>query len=755
MKLHLIILLFLVLSHLTLFSFVHATEDRSDLPVDDQEVSQDEVSSDQEILFRAEQVVIDDVLGIVTATGDVLLVTQGRTLYADTISYHRNDDVITAFGNIELHDSQGTILYADEADMSTDMRNAFLANIRILFPDNSQFAGQQAELENALILRIHHLVYSPCFLCPDHPDWPPLWQLRAERAVYDRQKHDLRFRDVLLDFFGFPILYLPYISLPDPTVMRRSGLVTVNGGLHKDFGAFGRASVYFDLAPSLDATATVTAFTQTKPLLNLQIRKGFESGRITIDGAITRNKVADRNNVAQGERWRGQIQTQTRFDINDEWRMRGNFHRVSDFSFLRHHGEQDRSNFLESNGILEGFLDRDYITIQTSWFQSLRREQQIDEPLILPLVTYTAIGEPQRLLGGRWKVHADLRHIDHRDDPNKAKYAQTTRATFDPSWQRNLNTSIGMQLKVGGRLRHDLYLLHDFVSSESSDKTKPSWHFRFLPEAWSDIRYPFIRVGQAVDQVIEPRVALFLAPRQAQDRFPNEDSLDSIADSTSLFMNNRFTGTDRQEGGQRLTYGLSYSLYHNVRTLDGLDSLPHSTHNYAEFFVGQSFRLSTDQPFVADSGLDSRRSDLIGQMYINLSDWFKVFYGSQFNEDEIKLRRQNVQVSIDHSFLTAHGVYGFLAQRRDVRGRIQPQEEFLSLDIRTQVSRYWWVGLAHSHAFAPDPGPRETSIEIGYEDECLRFSVGVTQDRTSLPGVSDGLSVSFQVELKTLVSLIP
>ena len=68
-------------------------------------------------------------------------------------------------------------------------------------------------------------VYTACEPCKDHPERPPLWQVRAAKIIENQQTHTIYFENAFLDIFGVPVAYIPYFSAPDPTVTRQSGFL--------------------------------------------------------------------------------------------------------------------------------------------------------------------------------------------------------------------------------------------------------------------------------------------------------------------------------------------------------------------------------------------------------------------------------------------------------------------------------------------------------------------------------------------------
>ncbi len=68
-------------------------------------------------------------------------------------------------------------------------------------------------------------VYTACEPCKAHPEWPPLWQVRAKEITEDQSTHTVYFRDAYFDAFGVPVAYIPFFSAADPTVTRKSGFL--------------------------------------------------------------------------------------------------------------------------------------------------------------------------------------------------------------------------------------------------------------------------------------------------------------------------------------------------------------------------------------------------------------------------------------------------------------------------------------------------------------------------------------------------
>ncbi len=141
---------------------------------------------------------------------------------------------------------------------------------------------------------------------------------------------------------------------------------------------------------------------------------------------------------------------------------------------------------------------------------------------------------------------------------------------------------LGDQWKVTLHGDADAYNASEFTAAaEFRPATASVDAARALPQVAVDFRWPFARDGGAWGtQLIEPIAQLIVAPQSGDSqmrRYPNEDSLDFEFTDANLFGFNRFTGTDRLEGGVRANVGSARRLVSRRRDVRraGWPILPH------------------------------------------------------------------------------------------------------------------------------------------------------------------------------------
>ena len=90
------------------------------------------------------------------------------------------------------------------------------------------------------------------------------------------------FEDARLEFFGKPVVYMPYFSAPDPTVKRKSGFLFPVISSSSIYGFGVDIPYYWALAPDYDLTFTPRLMTKQGVLLRGEWRQRLIDGAYSI-----------------------------------------------------------------------------------------------------------------------------------------------------------------------------------------------------------------------------------------------------------------------------------------------------------------------------------------------------------------------------------------------------------------------------------------------------------------------------------------
>ena len=155
------------------------------------------------------------------ASGNVRVEEGGRTLTADWVVFNATARAGVAAGGVELTDRQGTLV-ADFTAFDWSGREAFFRDAELDSPrPGFRIAGETIERTGEGRYRIGRGRFTTCRCEPESGRRP--WEIEVEEARVDPEGYAVA-RNLRLEAFGVPVLYLPWLAFPAGTE-RRTGLL--------------------------------------------------------------------------------------------------------------------------------------------------------------------------------------------------------------------------------------------------------------------------------------------------------------------------------------------------------------------------------------------------------------------------------------------------------------------------------------------------------------------------------------------------
>ncbi|MCO6418868.1 LPS assembly protein LptD [Siccirubricoccus sp. KC 17139] len=689
--------------------------------------------SNAPVTFTAEEVEYDRERGVVTARGRVEAWQGERILRADEFTYDRNTGVATARGNVQLLEADGTVLFADTAELKDRFRDGVLTGVRALLAANARMAANGARRTGGTVNELGRVVYSSCDLCEDDPTAPPLWQVQARRAVQDKESQRITYRDATVRFFGVPLLYTPYLSHPEPGLPRASGFLFPTMGITRFLGAYVGFPYFWAIDDSQDLLVTPMFSARQYPNIGLEYRRMFNSGEIT--GSASIGGLSGKDNDGK-EELAGHIFLKGRFALDEHWRAGFDLNRASSELYLRTFRYEYR-RVLTSQAYTEGFWGTEgYARFDARAYQGLRTSDDTRQvPYVLPNLYYE-MAPRGRVAGGF--LTADISGLGIYREIGSFSQRLATRV----SWERPELDNYGGLWTF--KLQGDVLGYRARGQQESPTNLPEANGSRGVANirAAVDWRMPFVRpAGEWGSQTIEPRVQFVTGPRMGPQReIPNEDSVDFEFTDANLFALNRFTGRDRQEGGTRVDTAIRAAWdFPNGGQVEGL--------------VGRSFRLDDDifSPYPG-SGLDRRGSDYVARLRVAPTSWFEVLGrvrtdGERWTQRRLADTTATVSlgpVAVSAGYLYAPPVPYLLPTR---------SRDEVSLGVSARLGQYWRASAAGRYDLGIGRMVLLTG-SVGYEDECFilegRFLKRFAEDPTTNTTYPANTVVLVRIGLKTI-----
>ncbi len=683
-------------------------------------------------LLTADRIIYNQQENTVSAQGKAELSNAEYVLGARSLFYDENKDLVTAHDDFWLIQPDRSVLFAQKGMMASDFTQGFAERAAMLMADNTRFAALRARRINGRYTLFDKGVFSPCDLCASNPRKPPLWQMKARRVTHDQEARDLIYRDATMEMWGFPVFHTPYFSHPDPTVKRRSGFLTPAAGNSSTIGTFAIIPYYYTFSPDFDITfrpqfSSVDGFRWHDTL-----RKRFERGEVELTTSLVIADRTDDDAVTKKDQIRGHMRGFARFALDPVFRAGAEFALLTDKSYAKRYSEP-LEDILTNRVYLEGMKGRDFGAVEFFYFQNNRAGATAEEPVVLPRLRYSALGEPAQFLGGRWSFDGMAASL-MRDTG-----ASTRKLGLEFGWQRRGVADGGLVTEINALVRDDLFWIDN-----QPDEFTPTIIYndrvthRVFPTAQLALRYPLAKPYDGFSHVFEPIVSLTAAPRHDRDPFvPNEDSQDVEFDATNLFAINRYPGADRQEQGVRAAYGLRNAFYFD-------------NGGTAEILFGQGYRLTDDPLFPAGSGLDTRFSDFVGEALLDPAPWLHFDYLFRLDQKGLESRKHDINTSFGVPEFRPWLAYTFLNEPVTAAGAVGKVEE-LRYGFSSRFTEYWTLSATQTRDLrTSDSALRTMSVGLAYRDECLAASLNFSRDFTQQADVKTGDTVFFTLYFKHL-----
>lgn len=696
--------------------------------------------ADQNVIYlEADELVDDSENGILIAKGQVEGRYQNRQLRADEVIYTIKTGRLIASGQVVLIDENGLSQFADKLELSNSLEAGTAANFTARLNQKAQLGAKFVTRNNIDEgIELYNAYYTTCDICTKSgKPKRPTWRVRARKVKQIPKRNLIQYRDAVFELKGIPVFYTPFLSHPDPSGGRSSGLLIPYATLSGARGLGLHIPYYFVLSKSSELTLTPQLFQSVPPLVTADYRRLLSRGEININASLTYGSAFDNDgqgftdstrftNPEQapiGQSIRGHIYANALFALNPKWTVGVGVQLASDDLYLDGYGLNETPekfglyNATSRRLISQAFLqaqDKDFhLSVSSYGFQSLRsaiftdsadpnlltiqREDDDILPIIAPKIEIEKyFHEP--LLNGRLKTYMDTTLLTRKTGTD---YTRLT-GGFDYNKAYILPLGIEARAFAGGRL--------DYYRLAAEDET-PNSFSRLLGHIGTDIRWPFIRSRNDINIIIEPRLQItqnFGNPKlenfQTEDETLSllQDSLDISLDQALLWAHNKSTGYDFWQTGLRADIGTALSA--------------DWAQNQAQIFVGQSYSLQRDNEFSTMSGLSGDSSDIVGLFELKLGRNLSTSTRLRYDHQDNIFRRIDTGFRYTHKWFNTNIRYYQINADTLISDPSVPQEE-ISGAITINILNNWRGRYRAAHDLSQNV-TRSQTLSLIYHDDC-------------------------------------
>jgi LPS-assembly protein len=700
---------------------------------------------DQQVLMRADQITYDTQTSVVSAQGHVEIDYEDRILLANELTYDQKSDTVTASGKISVLAPDGSVAFADHVVLTSGMRDGVLEGFQALIAKSGRLAANRAVREGQNMTYAERAAYTPCKICDKPGERTPTWEVRASKIIWDEQHHRIFYHDATLELFGVPIFYTPIFSHADPSVKHKTGLLVPEIGSSTAIGSFATIPLYVSLSDSQDLTLAPMITTGGGDILETEFRQRWNDGGMWLQATGGYNP--DGGLTGHQHQWYSSLFGSGHIPFTNVWSTGYDVALSSNDTYLKRYDISEADN-LVSDLYLEAISGRSRLALTGYFFQDLRacpqpptpgspctpRVSSSEIPIVLPLFEYSYI--PRRdPFGGQFRF--DLSSASVMRDLG----ADSERMSSEMRWQLPFVTGNGQVITLTGGARGDVYRVSASapVSAVLDVRGNPlptgtNYISRGQPYAAVDWRWPFVSTGRrhGAAFVVEPIVQLIEETYGGNPAgIPNEDSTDFELDETDVFSIDRIPGHALWESGPRANIGIQTEAY-----------LPTGS---IEVLVGEVLRPKTDSVLAAETGFGDKTSDLVGRYTVRFPPYLSLTHrvdidtsgGGGIRRNEVYLDGTYGRSNVEVSYIKLDQAAAILGGARE---EANAQFTLALLDN--------WALFAAARRNLEQNTMLNTAFGLGWEDDCLGFSVSYERRYTRILDVPPSTSILFRVKLK-------
>jgi LPS-assembly protein len=671
-------------------------------------------SPNAQTILKADQVDGDRVNNVILASGNVEITRDTSVIYADNVTYNKGGKTIRAIGHVRIKNFEIGNMLTKEAEMRDDFSKGTFTDSRIFFNDGSYLFASRMEREDPMTTVLYNSVFS---ICPNEKISEDntlagsvfdFLSIKSSKTTVDRKEGKMRSKHSIFRMYNVPIFYTPYSSVALPSKEKESGFLNPSYNRTTNFGLGFKTPYYVNIAPNMDLTVTPQLYLGNNQFIVLNdFRHLTTYGDYKASLEVANNKITNTNNTTvvdrTSDKYRGSFVGNGKFDFTTNLGADFNINTVFDRDYMRDYHLSYWAYTL-STAELHHIKGRDYYAIKSVRVQELEdTTNQNAAPLVLPSLDAHVESKPM-FYKETFALTSNVTSIYRKDG------LEYRRATTIPEAKLPFNLN-GNLFVLNAKVQGDFYWLQDNFKNTPQTNYYQAVQTNYKPEASLNWRLPLIKKAEKNTLVVEPMANLiFSSYKKDSAKLPNEDSNNSELTVSNLFTSDRTYGFDRNESGQRASYGVKSSLFNH----------------FGEFSLtmGQSYRIKDRSQDVSIRGFsDNDRSNYVGQTMYKAKKYFSLTYAFQLSESNFRNEINQLGASLNLDRLTISSDY-LLLRRNSQNPDLRKQQ--VSFTTALKMTDRWTASVKATKDLVTDR-MLSRGITLFRDGCCTTFSFMVTE----------------------------
>ena len=466
-------------------------------------------------------------------------------------------------------------------------------------------------------------IFTICNYRPN--DKCPPWTIQASKMLHDNKKKTIYYENALIKVYDIPILYLPKLSHPDPTVDRRSGFLLPRYSDTKNLGSGISIPYYYAIDKDKDFTFTNYFYFNENPLFIGEYRQAFKNSNLTLDAGYTQGYKNTSATKKSGNKshffsnfissFKGKNNSENIFKLQTQ--------DVSNDKYLKLYRIQ--SDLVDYNqDILENYIDFShdsddiFLSVNATIYENLKDSFNDKYEYIFPEIILDKNLFQNDALGSL-DLQSNLR-VNNYDTNKTSKFWIN-----DFNWRQNDHLfASGIKGSLIGKFKNVNYETKNIDSFKENTTNELFGAIGYLAE----IDLIKKNLKNFSESLFTPKILFRHSPGQMrkQDDGP-------ILDVLNAFSLDRLSNSAELETGLSATIGFDYEMKKNNKK--------HS------LSMAQIFNEKENKKMASKTSLDEKASDVVGTYNFNLNENIDFSYNFNIDQNYKDLNYSSVVSSLD------------------------------------------------------------------------------------------------------------
>jgi len=706
--------------------------------------------------ITAKKVLYKDNNKLIIAEGNAIAKNNdGKEISSDKIIYYKNKNLIKTFGNSKYFDGKNT-LEAQNFIYDLNIKSVeAVKNVILLDKDNNKFFFnrfkyfEKTQIGKGTESRINindgsfvsssqietnlkkgktvfkNANYTTCNNKYINDKYCPSWNMNSKETIHDKNKKTLTHKNTILKIRNIPVLYVPYITHPDPTVKRKSGFLAPSFKTINTLGKTLNIPYFWAISKDQDLTIKPVIYFDQHHALQTSYRKVFKNSFLQIENGYTKGyKKFDDNNKTSGSRnfFFLDYQKKNINNLNSNIDIDLKIQRISQENYVRVNKintslfKEDINN-LENSFKISKFNNSSKLDIKFAIFENLSSNDTEKYTYYLPNGVYS-----KNFNNNKYNLNINSYFEGTKFLKNQKQGKIRNLISFSSKNYVHRNSGLSTVFK------NNFY--NNNIYNKNVDNLKEKLNVDSYITTAIENSFPLAKFSEKYQQTLIPKIFTKFTSGKMQDT-STENKKFFYSDIYSM---NRTNNLDKPETGLNLGYGIDYTLlkknveninrYHkfssgigqvisdvNRKQMSQYSSLTNKSSDFAGFAKFE---------FFGDKDLTKNNNKNINELNFFQKNNLTINYDFNLDTNLSKLNKSNLETQF--SFSKIYSKFNFIEENMHVGN-----ERYATIDFKTRIKENYFFSVGGKRNLKNNTSEYH-NISFSFENDCLQSYLALNKD---------------------------